>query len=238
MIFASLGEDPSSFTDSVGAGLGVLDHWPLEEMVVGPVLTKYVACNWKIFWENFNECLHCPAVHPKLSQLMPIFGRGLLTERDDPQWRAHQADPHPKYRGGICEGAETLSMDGRITGRAIETLTDRERKAGVTYWTFLPTVFIAAHIDHVRVVRVRPLGPERMELRSEFLFEPETSTADGFDPGNVVDFANTVMTEDANICEVNQRGLRSARHATGVLMPEEYLLKSFHDWIRSQLALG
>jgi hypothetical protein len=54
-----------------------LDAWPLEDLVIGHVLLKTIQCNWKIYWENYNECLHCPGVHPKLSQLVPIFGRGL-----------------------------------------------------------------------------------------------------------------------------------------------------------------
>ena len=54
----------------------------MKELVVGHVLVKTVQSNWKVFWENYNECLHCPSVHPKLSNLVPIFGRGLLEERD------------------------------------------------------------------------------------------------------------------------------------------------------------
>jgi len=46
---------------------------------------------------NYNECLHCPGVHPRLSQLVPIYGRGLLEERDDPNWTLNAADPDPKF---------------------------------------------------------------------------------------------------------------------------------------------
>ena len=31
------------------------------------------------------------------------------------------------------------------------------------------------------------------------------------------------------------QGLRALRHETGVLMPEEYILKRFHDWVRAEL---
>ncbi|TKB32224.1 MAG: aromatic ring-hydroxylating dioxygenase subunit alpha, partial [Mesorhizobium sp.] len=43
-----------------------------------------------------------------------------------------------------------------------------------------------------------------------------------------------VLEEDADICEVNQNGLRSRRHKAGVLMPEEYDLHRFHNWVREQ----
>ena len=41
-----------------------------------------------------------------------------------------------------------------------------------------------------------------------------------------------VLEEDAAICEVNQNGLRSLRHREGALMPEEYELHRFHQWVR------
>jgi Rieske 2Fe-2S family protein len=43
------------------------------------------------------------------------------------------------------------------------------------------------------------------------------------------------MSEDAGICELNQRGLRSIRHDAGILMPEEYMVLSLHEWLRAQL---
>jgi Rieske 2Fe-2S family protein len=88
----------------------------------------------------------------------------------------------------------------------------------------------------VRVVRLRPLGPEQAELRVEYLFLPKTLADPNFDLRNVVDFTDMVMTEDADICEVNQRGLHAAPHVRGVVMPEEYVLRQFHDWVRAELA--
>jgi Rieske 2Fe-2S family protein len=95
---------------------------------------------------------------------------------------------------------------------------------------------MVGHVDYVRVVRLRPLGPELTELRVEYLFSPETLALPGFDMRNVVDFTNTVMTEDAEVCELNQRGLRAAPHAAGVVMPEEYVIRQFHEWIEAELA--
>ncbi len=67
---------PPPFEKIFDLPLNRLDAWPLEDLIVGHVLQKTIECNWKIFWENYNECLHCPGVHPQLSQLVPIYGRG------------------------------------------------------------------------------------------------------------------------------------------------------------------
>jgi glycine betaine catabolism A len=235
-IFVALSGSPPPFEKIFDLPLDRLDAWPLRELVVGHVLIKTIQSNWKIFWENYNECLHCPGVHPKLSQLVPIYGRGLLEERDDPDWTAHAADADPKYKGGLRDGASTWSLDGRITGKPFPGLADADRKAGHIYMTSLPSVFLVGHVDYVRVVRLLPLGPEKTELRVEYLFAPETLADSNFDMRNVVDFTNQVMTEDAEVCELNQRGLRAGPHARGVVMPEEYVIRQFHDWVRAELA--
>jgi len=235
-IFVALNDRPPPFEKIFDLPLNRLDAWPLEELVVGHVLSKTMRSNWKIFWENYNECLHCPGVHPQLSQLVPIYGRGLLEERDDPQWRAHDADPDPKFKGGLRSGAATWSLDGKTTGVPFPGLSDADRKAGYVYMTGLPSVFLVGHVDYVRVVRLLPLGPELTEMRVEYLFSPQTLADPQFDLRNVVDFTNRVMTEDAQVCELNQLGLRARPHLRGVVMPEEYVVRQFHEWLRAELA--
>jgi Rieske 2Fe-2S family protein len=45
-----------------------------------------------------------------------------------------------------------------------------------------------------------------------------------------------VLAEDAEVCELNQRGLHAAPHMAGVVMPEEYVVLQFHDWVRAELS--
>jgi glycine betaine catabolism A len=235
-MFVALTDAPPPFEKIFDLPQNRLDAWPLEDLVVGHVLLKTVHSNWKIFWENYNECLHCPSVHPKLSQLVPIYGRGLLEERDDPQWNEHAADADPKFKGGLRSGATTWSLDGKTTGIPFPGLSDEDRRAGHIYLTGLPSVFLVGHVDYVRVVRLLPQGPERTELRVEYLFSPQTLADPAFDMRNIVDFTNLVMTEDAAVCELNQLGLRAGPHARGVVMPEEYVIRQFHEWVRAELA--
>ena len=235
-VFAALTPDPAPFAANIDVPLQTLDNWELDRLVVGHRMSKTIECNWKIFWENYNECLHCPGVHPRLSQLVPIFGRALLERRDDPDWRDHAADENPRYAGGLRPGAESWTSDGKPVGVPFPNLTAEERKAGHIYLTSLPSMFLAAHVDYVRVVRLLPLGPERTAMSIEFLFLPETLADPGRDLSRAIEFTDLVMSEDAAICEVNQRGLRALPHKAGVLMPEEYVVRQFQDWVRSQLS--
>ena len=64
-----------------------------------------------------------PGSAPELSKLVPIFGRALLEERDDPKWREHLADDDPKYKGGLRAGAVTWSRNGLASAPQFSGLT-------------------------------------------------------------------------------------------------------------------
>ena len=234
-VFAALTSAPPPFESTFDLPLERLASWELGELVVGHRLHKTIQCNWKVFWENYNECLHCPGVHPRLAQLVPIYGRALLERRDDPHWRDHADDDDPKYGGGLRRGAESWTIDGQPVGVPFPGLSVEERQGGHLYLTALPSVFIVAHLDYVRVVRLLPLGPERTDMSIEFLFMKETLQDPGRDIMKAVEFTNIVMSEDAGICELNQRGLHAQPHEQGVLMPEEYAIRQLHDWVRAEL---
>ena len=224
--------DESRYADE---GIGDLANFPLEELVVGARWSKKMACNWKSYWDNYNECLHCPHVHPELSALVPIYQRGLLDPEDRPDWRNHENDPHPKYRGGVKEGAETWSKDGSTQGQYFKGLSQADVYRRVTFADFMPSAYFVGHVDYMRVVQLIPLGPEEMELRMEALFMPETLEDPNFNIKNLTDFAIKVLEEDGAASENNQRGMHAAPFERGVLMPEEYAVKRFQDWVRAQL---
>jgi Rieske 2Fe-2S family protein len=235
-VYVNLGDPSRGFDDNFNANTETVAHWPLAELAIGHRLTMRIRCNWKLFWENYNECLHCPTGHPGLSSLVPIYRRGILEERDDPEWRTHVASTDPAYKGGLRSGAATWSIDGRSLGHEFPALTADERRVGYHYVTSLPSHYLVAHVDHVRSSRLLPLGPEETELSIEWLFPRATLDDPAVDIHRACDFSAQVMAEDGALCELNQRGLHSAPHRHGFLMPEEYDVFRLHEWLRAQLA--
>ena len=236
-LFASLhAQAPPPFEKALDDGVESMAHWPLNDLVVGHTQTWSLKCNWKIFWENYNECLHCPNVHPALTSLVPIYGRGIMTERDDPEWRQHEASTDPKFKGGLRAGAESWSSDGRAGPYQFRGLTAEERRAGYHFVTALPSFYIVGHVDYVRTVRLCPSGPEQTELQAEWLFPREALADPAFDMRNSIEFSGQVIAEDGAACELAQRGLHAVPHRNGVLLPEEYELHRFHNWLRGELA--
>ena len=235
-VFANLqGADARSFEEALGEEMSPLANWPLAELRVGHRFSKTLDCNWKLFWENFNECLHCPKVHPGLCQLVPIYGRGLMVRNDDPKWRERRDDENPRYSGRLRSDAVTWSPDGRARGAGFAGLTDAERERGHTYAVALPSLFVVGHVDYMRSVQITPLGSEKMRIDAEWLLPPNALDDPDFDLPALAAFAEQVMREDGEICETNQRGLRSAAEPRGILMQEEYEVFAFQEWVRREL---
>ena len=209
----------------------------LEKFVIGHIWKKVVNCNWKIYWENYSECLHCPNIHPELSELVPLYQRRLVDIKDHPQWQIlKDQNFNEKYQGGLKKGSETWSYDGSAQGRPIKEIKDDLLSRGQIYISTWPTMFLGIYGDHIRVVRLIPVGEEQVELTAEWLFEPSTLQDKKYNTKNVIDFAILVMNQDASISELNQKGVKNFNEKEeGVLMPEEYLIKDFHKYIRNKI---
>ena len=75
-----------------------------------------VEANWKILIENYNECLHCPTVHPELVAVVPGFRKGGVYEKD-------------RGDGGVAlaDGGNELHADGRSQLPVMPGLDDARR---------------------------------------------------------------------------------------------------------------
>jgi Rieske 2Fe-2S family protein len=224
-----LGGGAPPLTDALGSMPRDLAHWPLAGLRVGHRVVCEVACNWKVFWENFSECLHCPVVHPELIRLVPAYARGLMDASEDPTGGTAP---------GLAEGAVTWTLDGTSHLPAFGGLDAEERRRGQTFGVLPPSAFVVAHVDYVRLARMLPRGPERMELAMDWLFDPEVLARDDFDRAHAAALGERVMEQDARVCERNQEGLHCAPHGRGVLLPQEYAVLEFQRWIRQGLGEG
>jgi Rieske 2Fe-2S family protein len=198
----------------------------MESLITAHRMVKELACNWKVFWENYNECLHCPGVHPELCDMVPIYGTGIMGRNEAPDWTPDET-PRPMLK----EGAASWTASGRACGPEFPDLTPVERRNGYNFVTVYPTMFVVAHVDYVRAVFLEPTGPETTRLTAEWYFPQETLDQPGFDAAEVAAFAKIVMAQDCEVAELNQRGLRSPAYERGTLMPEEYAIRDFHRWV-------
>lgn len=230
-VFVCLADDPPDFAKAPDVGFDALDNWPMADLVTGHSLVTEIACNWKIFWENYNECLHCPGIHPELCDMVPVYGRGYMEPREAPDWTPETPAP----ASALKPGAQTWTISGTPCGPAFPGLSPAQKAAGHTFVTLMPTMYVVAHVDYVRVVSLRPTRPDRTELRAQWLFPADTINAPDFNLANVTGFAEKVMRQDGAACEMNQRGLKAQSFAHGRLMPQEFDVFNFQKWVRRHL---
>lgn len=229
-IFVCLADAAPDFSSVVDGGLSMFANWPMDELVTGHRLVKTMKCNWKVFWENYNECLHCPGIHESLCDMVPIYRQGVMSASEAPGW-----SPDATAKPTLKEGAASWTVNGKACGDEFPNLDQAQRQAGFLFATLMPTMYVVAHVDYVRAVSLRPIGPEETELTAEWLFPGKTLRNPNFDLANVTDFATRVMLEDGAACELNQRGLHSSKFTHGTLMPQEFDVFNFHQWVRRQL---
>jgi Rieske 2Fe-2S family protein len=156
-----------------------------------------------------------------------------VSAEDDPG-RA-SGDARPASRSPLAPGATTWTLDGKTPLPSFAALTEDELQAGMTFLTLLPTMFIVAHVDYVRTVRIRPLAAEQTELTIDWLLLPEVAASPDLDLERLVALGRLVVTQDGRVCEINQRGLHSRAHEAGVLVAQEHGVHELHRWVRARL---
>jgi glycine betaine catabolism A len=230
-VFLNLAQTPPALKADVG--LETLNNWPMGDLITGHRATYDLACNWKVFWENYSECLHCPGIHPELCDMVPIYGKGIMGASEALGWTPDQAKT-----GNLKQGAESWTMTGAPCGPVFPNLTAEERQNGYNFVTLWPTMYVVAHVDYVRSVRIEATGPETTRLIAEWHFPQETLDQPGFDAAEVAAFAKIVLAQDGDAAEMNQRGIRSPSYTRGRLMPEEYEIAHFHQWLLNQMEVA
>ena len=234
-LFVNLDERPAcTLAEFLGEEAGNLRRWPLADLVSVRREVSALACNWKVFWENYSECYHCPGIHPELCRVMPLYREGLLSYEDSatplPAEDAHDTRPR------VAPGFATWTLDGQSRLPLIEGPDAQDRALGVVFASFTASLFIVAHPDYVRSVRIMPKGPERVELTVDWLLPPGVAERHPEELEHMFALGRLVVAQDGRVCEINQQGLRSRRHRAGVLMPQEQSLLEFHEWLRARLS--
>ncbi|HEY5025131.1 MAG TPA: aromatic ring-hydroxylating dioxygenase subunit alpha [Acidimicrobiales bacterium] len=177
-----------------------------------------VQANWKVIIENYQECYHCPMIHPELCAVSP--------PRSGENYRVAGAGAWVGGWMALRDGAQTMSLTGHSGGTGLRGLDARERRE-VLYLVLFPNVLLSLHPDYVMTHVLRPIGPERTAVGCTWSFAPEDLERPEFDPSYAVDFWDITNGQDFSACESVQRGLASEHWAPGPLAPDEDGLYQF-----------
>ena len=196
-VFVSLSPEAPPLVEWLGDLPPHLARFDFSGLRVAHTVTYEVDSNWKFIAENYSECYHCPGIHPQLNKLTPYDLGGDFA-------------PTGPWQGGwmeLVETAETMAIDGgHRNGRpAIAGMTPVDERR-IYYYLIWPSTFISIHPDYVLVHRLEPAGADHTRIVCEWLFEPSTIAAPGFDPSDAIAFWDLTNRQDWHVCELQHRG--------------------------------
>jgi glycine betaine catabolism A len=195
--------------------------WRMEELVLHKRITYHVKANWKLVVLNYNECLHCPLLHPALNRLTDYLG-------------ADNAPPNSSYIGGSMgfrNGAETMSTDGRRRRDYLPGLSEEEHR-NVFYYTIYPNLLLSLHPDYMMAHTLWPKAVDHTEIICEWYFHPAEIAKPDFIADDAIEFWDTTNREDWNIVELSQLGIQSRAYRPGPYSRREELLHAFDQAAR------
>lgn len=193
-------------------------RYGIGELRAGHRIVYEVAANWKVIIDNYNECLHCPNVHPELCEIVPMFRKGMVMPEGIEAWNGAR----------LADGARTFAFGGTSSLPTLPGLDDVDRQ---TYFGFtvFPNLIANLLSDTVMTYLLLPTAPDHTTVVSEYLFRPETIASPRFDPSGVVEFLDLVSRQDWEVCERAQLGMRSRAFDRGVLPWNDRLLHVFAE---------
>ncbi len=220
-VFVNLATSHAALADQLADLPARFAAWKMGEVRLGRRIVYDVKANWKLIVLNYNECLHCPNLHPALNRLHHYLG-------------ADNIAPTPGYCGGAMgfrDGVETMSTDGKRRREYLPGLTGTQRQQ-VVYFAIYPNLLLSLHPDYVMTHTLWPRAHDRTEIVCEWHFHPsELSRADP-QIDDAVEFWDVTNREDWWIAEQSQLGIGSRAYSPGPYSEREELLWSFDEIVR------
>lgn len=224
-LFVNLGRRPEPFDEVFAPVLERFRSWRLASLRVAERIEYNVQANWKLIAENYNECYHCPVIHPRLNQLSNYrSGDNVLTEGP--------------IVGGYMELAHdgSMSRSGRLCAPPLGDVAGEDLNR-IYYFSLFPNMLISLHPDYVMVHTLWPEAVDQTRVECAWLFDPVSLSDSEVNVGDAVEFWDMTNREDWYVCELSQRGVRSRAYTPGPYYQwQEQLLAEFDRQVL--LALG
>jgi choline monooxygenase len=231
LMWVSFDAEAPPLASALGDLVATLEPYRLDELALVRRTQYDVACNWKVYVENFMDYYHTPIVHSR------TLARGNLSvyHRDLPTVENGDGDYlvlYARHAGSaaLLPGAEGFPPLPGLTGPSAE---------GSTFVCALPCGLIACTKDCVWYVEIHPTGPETIRLAIGACFHRDTVARPDFAEKVAAYYErwDRTVEEDNRINEVQQRGVRSPLARAGRVSPFEAASHVFRNRLLDRLAL-
>lgn len=168
-----------------------------------------IACNWKVYVDNYLEGYHIPIVHPQL-----------FRELD---YRAYRTET---FRFSSIQHAPI---------RRPEKLRISSPDDQALYFWIYPNLMLNIYPDNFSTNLIVPQGAGRTVTEFEWFFPVEQPS---HDLERIVSFSDEIQLEDVQVCEEVQRNLRSRTYSRGRFsVRRENGVHHFHRLLAASIAV-
>ena len=142
----------------------------MADLQLGHRIIYDVRANWKLIIQNYNECLHCPNLHPALNKLSHYLS-GENEPLQPPTWAG----------AWICGRAWRRSRPTAPARARFSPVCQRQDRRRVYYYAIFPNMLLSLHPDYMMVHTLWPVAPDRTINICEWHFDPKELARRDFD---------------------------------------------------------
>ncbi|HYR30643.1 MAG TPA: aromatic ring-hydroxylating dioxygenase subunit alpha [Gemmatimonadales bacterium] len=209
-LFVNLARDAEPLAEAFAPLVDRFARYNLAQLRTVRRIDYEVRANWKLILQNYNECLHCPTIHPELSTKLP-YTSGANDLIEGP------------FLGGYMEikaPNESATLTGRACGLPLGDLPDADRRRAF-YYALFPTTMLSLHPDYAVFYTVWPKAPMESRVVCEWMVHPDSPASPGYNIGDAEEFWDRTNRQDWHICEQSQLGVSSRMYQPGPYSPRE-----------------
>lgn len=195
---------------------GKFSHWNIPVLQPAKRIEYDVHANWKLMFENYSECYHCPGVHPQLQKV----------------------SPYDSAENDLCEGpflggfmkinrGKSLTMSGNACASSVGNIENLQQ---VFYYSIFPNMLLSLHPEYVMVHQLWPQSPERTLIVCDWLFHPDAFRRNDFNPEDAIEFWDMTNKQDWHVCELSQQGISSRAYEPGPYSSRESIPAAWDDY--------
>jgi Rieske 2Fe-2S family protein len=201
---------------------GKFSHWNMSILQPAKRIEYDVCANWKLMFENYSECYHCPGVHPQLQKVSPY---------DSAENDLHEGP----FLGGSMKinPGKSLTMSGNACAAFVGKIENLQQ---VFYYSIFPNMLLSLHPEYVMVHQLWPQSPERTLIVCDWLFHPEAFGRKDFRPDDAIEFWDMTNKQDWHVCELSQQGISSRAYEPGPYSARESIPAAWDEYYLQQMS--
>ena len=197
LVFVNLDGKAPPLADMLGDVPPRVAHFECESMRFVMRKEYELACNWKVYVDNYLEGYHIPVVHPTLHKEI--------------DYDAYRVEPH---RYSSIQHAPLRPVSGSNPDRKYDP-SKADIPEAVYGWVF-PNIMLNVYMGQMQTNVVLPMSQDRTLVVFEwFAARPPDNPATDPEWARLVAFSDEIQSEDVEICETVQRNLRSRVYDRG-----------------------